>query len=75
MVDFNKAYADPSLNKVGAKLKILLTFFFEKCHTFLFKSQKLKIKVLLNEKNRKIVFAYVTEHCAFFGTKINFSYF
>ena len=37
------------------------------------KSQKLKIKILLNEntyyKIHEIVFAYVSEHCASFGTE------
>ena len=35
-------------------------------------SQKLTMKIMLNEKrlkNRKIVFAYVSEHCASVGTK------
>ena len=32
--------------------------------------QKLKIKILLNEKSGRIVFAYVSEHCVTFGTTI-----
>ena len=34
--------------------------------------KKLKMKILLEEKilkNRKIVFAYVSKHCTYFGTK------
>ena len=48
------------------------TFFVENCCWTISKSQKLKIKILFNEKcnkNRKTVFAYVSEHCASFGTK------
>ena len=36
------------------------------------KSQTLKMRILLyenNQKHRKIVFAYVSEHCASFGAK------
>ena len=32
-------------------------------------SQKLEIKILLNEKKTEIVFTNVSEHCAAFGTK------
>ena len=59
-------YADPGLNKVGSKLNFSSKSVVEKS----VESQKLKI--LLNEKskkNHKIVFVYVSEHCASFGTK------
>ena len=29
----------------------------------------------VSKKSLKIVFTYVSEHCAFFGTKIKFGYF
>ena len=39
------------------------------------KSQKLKMKILLNEKCWKFLFAYVSEDCISFGTKRKFSHF
>ena len=35
-------------------------------------SQKLNMNILLNKKNRKIVFAYVSEHYISLGTKNSF---
>ena len=38
-------------------------------------SKKLNMKILLNEKIRKIVFAQVSEQCAYFGTARKFGHF
>ena len=65
-LESSETYAETSLNEIGTKLNFSSTFFFEKI------SQKLKIKILINEYfflNRKIVFAYVSDYCASIGTK------
>jgi len=66
-LESSEMYADRSLNEIGAKL----IFFSRKIS-----SQKLIIKILLNKKNEsENCFAYVSEHCASFGTKNNWATF
>ena len=38
----------------------------------IFRAMVIFMKSSLNEKKRKIIFAYVSEHCAYFGTKTQF---
>ena len=52
---------DPSLTETGTKLNVSSNFLVETCNGN-FVERKCK-------KNRKIVFAYVSEHCASFWTK------
>jgi len=49
--------------KVWTKAEQNYFFFLEKSQ-----SQKLKSKILLTKKKLKIVFAYISEHCASFET-------
>ena len=60
--------------KIGAKrffVPILMNFFTYVSDDFpkIFKSHRLEMKKISDEKNWKIVFAYVSEHYASFGIK------